>query len=319
MSEALAGAAPGLSIVVPVFNEAECLSRFHQELSAALRSQMMTYEILYIDDGSSDDSLKIIERIQQSDPSVAAVVLSRNFGHQAALSAGLELARGTAVVTLDADLQHPPELILNLLDEWREGAKVVHTVRENTEEIGTFKNLASRLYYRLLNFLSTTPIEADSADFRLLDRQAVEMLKTMNERHRFLRGMIQWLGLPESKVTFSAPKRFAGRSKFTWRKMFRMGADGIVSFSTKPLRAALWLGLGVLAVCLAYTIYVFYQFFFNQAVLRGWTSLILLTTFLGSAQLILLGVVGEYIGRIYEEAKSRPLYLVREIRSPLRR
>lgn len=310
---------PELSIVVPVYNESECLNRFHAELSAALRSQLMTYEILYVDDGSTDSTLGEIETIQKNDPTVAAVILSRNFGHQAALTAGLELARGKAVITMDGDLQHPPELILSLIDEWREGAKVVHTVRADTAEIGAFKSLASRLYYRLLNFLSSTPIEADAADFRLLDRQAVEMLKTMNERHRFLRGMIQWLGLPEAKVRFTAPKRFAGKSKFTWRKMFRMGADGIVSFSTKPLRAALWLGLAVLAVCLAYTVYVFYQFFFNQAVLRGWTSLILLTTFLGSSQLILLGVVGEYIGRIYEEAKSRPLFLVREIRSPARR
>jgi len=303
-----------LSVVVPVYNEEHCLRRFYAELSAALRSQLLRYEILFIDDGSHDGSLAILSELQEKDPAIAVVCLSRNFGHQTALTAGLELAQGDAVVMLDADLQHPPEIILQLLEQWRAGAKVVHTIRESTEDIGLLKKFSSWLYYRIINLLSSTPIEANAADFRLLDRQAVKMLRSMGERQRFLRGMIGWLGLPSACVRFTAPKRAAGTSKYTWNKMFRMATDGIVSFSTKPLRAALWLGLFCLFVNCLYAGYVLYMHFFRDTLIRGWASLILLMMFLGSSQLILLGIVGEYIGRIYEEIKSRPLYLVREIR-----
>ena len=303
-----------ISAIVPVYNEEGCLRQFHAELTSTLRSQPIRYEILYIDDGSTDGSAGILHEFQAQDAAVAVVHMTRNFGHQTALTAGLELAKGDAVITLDCDLQHPPELILRLLAEWRAGAKVVHTVREETEDIGPLKKTASALFYRLINFLSSTPIRANAADFRLLDRQAVDMLKTMNERNRFLRGMIAWLGLAEVSVSFKAPKRAAGKSKYTWRKMLRMGADGIASFSIQPLRLALWLGLAVLSVNAVYATYVLHHYIFYNTLIQGWASLILLMMFLGSSQLIMLGVIGEYIGRIYEESKSRPLFLVRELR-----
>ncbi|MBI5883941.1 MAG: glycosyltransferase family 2 protein [Elusimicrobia bacterium] len=306
---------PDLSIVVPVYNEADCLELFHRELTGALRSMVETYEIVYVDDGSSDGSLEAVERIRRNDPAAAAVVLTRNFGHQLALTAGLEFAAGRAVITMDADLQHPPALIPRLVEEWRKGALVVSTVRTDTEDIGPFKRLTSRLFYGLINALSKTPVQPDAADFRLLDRRAVEALKSMRERHRFLRGMIGWLGYPETQVAFSAGKRAAGRSKYTWTRMFSFAADGIVSFSTLPLKAALLLGALALGLCGLYSIHVFYMFAFHGVLLiKGWASTVLLTVFLGGCQLILLGVTGEYIGRIYEEIKARPLFLVKELR-----
>ncbi len=302
---------PLLSVVAPVYNEEPVLPEFHARLSGVLRPLGVRYEILYVDDGSVDRTAALLEELSRKDGSVRALLLTRNFGHQTALSAGLDFASGEAVVTMDADLQHPPELIPRLLEHWRSGAKVVHAVREDTEGVGLPKKWSSALYYRVVNALSSTPIAANAADFRLLDRQAVEALKSMKERNRFLRGMIGWLGMPEASVPFSAPRRAAGGSKYTWRKMLRMGVDGILSFSVKPLRAALWLGLFVLAVNVAYAAFILYNYFFRHATIKGWASLILFTMFMNSIQLILLGVIGEYIGRMYEESKARPLYLVR--------
>ncbi len=307
--------APVLSIVVPVYNEEHCIKRFYDELHGVLKAEGLPYEILFVDDGSIDDSLKVIDELRKNDPGVAAVVLSRNFGHQTALTAGMDLARGEAVITLDADLQHPPQLISRLVAEWRAGAKVVHTIRVETAGASGLKKLTSRLFYKLINFLSPTPIKADAADFRLLDRRALEALKSMKERHRFLRGMIGWLGFKEASVAFKAGQRAAGDSKYTWRKMSHMATDGIVSFSTRPLRIALWMGLLVFMANAAYGCYILYLYFFRHILLQGWATIVLLTMFLGSSQLILLGVVGEYIGRIYEEIKDRPLYIIQELRS----
>ncbi len=306
--------APELSIVVPVYNEESGLERFHAELTRVLQSLGQPYEVVYVDDGSTDASLAVLSRLRDADPAVGGVALTRNFGHQVALTAGLELASGRAVVTLDADLQHPPEVIERLVSEWKRGALVVTAVRSETAGSGPLKTLTSRLFYGVINRLSSTPVRPDAADFRLLDRRAVEALRSMRERHRFLRGMVGWLGFPEATVSFKAGRRAAGRSQYTWRKMFRMAGDGIVSFSTAPLRAALWLGLAALGVCGLYAAYVVYMWAFQSVfVIRGWASTVLLNMFLGGCQLILLGVAGEYIGRIYEEVKGRPLYLVREL------
>ncbi|MFA6317477.1 MAG: glycosyltransferase family 2 protein [Elusimicrobiota bacterium] len=306
---------PVLSVVVPVYNEEDCLASFHRELSGALRSMVETYEVVYVDDGSSDGSLAALEELRRLDPAVRIAVLTRNFGHQLALTAGLGLACGAAVITMDADLQHPPGLIPKLVEEWRKGAWVVSTVRTDTEDAGALKRLTSRTFYGLINALSRTPVQPDAADFRLLDRRAVETLNAMKERHRFLRGMIGWLGYPEASVPFSAGPRRAGRSKYTWTRMFSFAADGIVSFSTLPLKAALLLGALALGLCGLYAVYVVAMFAFHGVLLiKGWASTVLLTMFLGGCQLILLGVTGEYIGRIYEEIKARPLFLVKELR-----
>lgn len=302
-----------LSIIVPVYDEENCLPAFYAELSAVLKKLGMRHEIIFVDDGSTDASLRVIERFQNEDPAVALISLSRNFGHQTALTAGIDFAAGDAVITLDADLQHPPSLIVQLVARWRAGAKIVHAIRRHTESIGLLKYTASNVYYRLINALSATPIVVNAADFRLMDRQAVDLLKSMKEQHRFLRGMIGWLGLAEDSIEFVAPSRTAGRSKFTWRKMFHMATDGIVSFSIKPLRVALWLGLLAIPVNALYAGYILFMYFFHQGIIKGWPSLIILTMFLGSIQLVMLGIIGEYIGRTYEEVKGRPLYVVRRL------
>lgn len=301
---------PLLSIIVPVLNEERCLGAFYAELSAVLKSLDIRHEVIFVDDGSTDGTMRVIEGLRAGDPAVAAVCLSRNFGHQTALTAGLDFAAGDVVITLDADLQHPPALIREMLARWRAGAKVVHAVREETEDAGWFKSWSSRAFYRLINALSSTPIAANAADFRLLDRQAVDLLKSMKERHRFLRGMIGWMGLAEDSISFVAPRRVAGRSKYTWRKMARMASDGIVSFSIKPLRAALWLGVLSIALNSIYAVYILYMFFFHGMLIKGWASLILVVMFIGSVQLLLLGIIGEYVGRTYEEVKDRPLYVL---------
>lgn len=301
---------PLLSIVVPVYNEEGCLVLFHSELAAALKPLGVRREIIYVDDGSTDGTLSVIEGLRRNDPAVAAVLLSRNFGHQTALTAGMDLAAGDAIVTLDSDLQHPPALIPELVARWRAGAKVVHAVRQDTEDASWLKSWTSGAFYRIINALSPTPVAANAADFRLLDRQAVDLLKSMKEQHRFLRGMIGWLGLPEDSISFVAPPRAAGRSKYTWRKMTRMATDGIVSFSIKPLRAALWLGVVSIGLNSIYAAYVLFMFFFHDVLIKGWASLILVVMFIGSIQLILLGIIGEYIGRTYEQVKARPLYVV---------
>ncbi len=306
---------PLISVVIPVYNEAECLRPLHARLSAVLRGAALRHELIFVDDGSTDPSLSVINAIQAEDAAVSAVVLSRNFGHQAALTAGLEYAKGDAAITMDADLQHPPELILALLGAWRSGAKVVHAVRTRTEGISWPKRAASSLFYGMLGRLSSTPIHPNAADFRLLDRQAVDALRALKERHRFLRGMIGWIGLPQAVVPFEAPARGAGRSKYTWSKMLRMGADAVVSFSILPLRLSWGLGCLMLLLNLGYAGHVLYVLAAGKGAVTGWSSIVILIMLIGSAQLILLGIIGEYLGRIYEEAKGRPLYIVREISS----
>lgn len=306
-----------LSVVVPVCDEVDCIPLLHGRLTAVLKGLGMSYEIFFIDDGSRDGSAAAIRALQGSDPAVGGVLLTRNFGHQAALTAGLAAARGAAAVTMDADLQHPPELIPELVAAWKKGARVVHAVREETEGIGMLKNLSSSLYYRLLARLSDVSPRSDAADFRLLDRTALDALGKMDERQRFLRGMIGWLGLPEEQVVFRAPARAAGRSKYGWRKMWALAVDGVVSSSIKPLRASLWLGFFALLACGCYALYVLHAYLYFD-VIRGWSSLILVSLFFGGIHLVLLGVMGEYIGRIYEEVKARPHYVLKELLPPRR-
>lgn len=273
----------------------------------------MPHEVLYLEDSSKDRTLEVLRKIQRQDPTVSVIVMSRRFGHQASLSAGIDFAQGDAVLMLDSDLQHPPEIIPRLVEQWRRGAKIIYTVREKTESIGLLKRWSSATYYWILNALSSTEIKAGTADFRLLDRDVVNVLKSMKERHRFLRGMIPWLGFSQAEVRFTAEPRAAGRSKYTFLRMWRMAFDGIVSFSIQPLRMALWLGLAALGVNIAYATFIFYMYFFHRYHVPGWTSLIMLIMLMSSIQLVLIGIIGEYIGRIFEEVKGRPLYVVQQV------
>lgn len=309
------GQTPELSVVVPAYNEAGALPAFHAALTAVLRGLRVTYEVVFVDDGSDDGTAAVLAGLQREDPAVSVVELSRNFGQQAALSAGLELSRGAAVVTMDADLQHDPAVLPEMVRLWRGGAAVVNAVRRDDPGAGAAKRVTSLLFYRLMSLLSDTPITADSPDFRLLDRKAVDALCSMRESHRFLRGMVGWLGFRQATVPFSPRARQGGAPGYTWGRMLRFAMDGIVSFSIRPLRLALWLGLAVLGLTTCYGLYVLVLLFVDAALVKGWTSLVVMVMFLGAGQLVLLGIIGEYIGRIYEQVKGRPLYVVSEVRA----
>lgn len=299
---------PVLSIVIPAYNEMECLDTVHDRLSEVLSKIGETYEILFVDDGSQDGTFEAIRRLSQKDARVRGLRFSRNFGHQAALSAGLENARGAAVVTMDADLQHPPELIPELLAKWREGFEVVYTVRNETRGAGVRKNLTSSLFYRLINALSPLRIVPGAADFRLLDRKAVDALNRMPEKTRFYRGMVPWIGFRQTEVRFDAPERFAGETKYSFRKMLRFAAHGILSQSAIPLRFATIFGAVVVLIGVLYGLYVVWTFFTQPAGYQaGWASIVLFMLLIGGTQIFFMGIIGEYLARVFEEVKNRPL------------
>ena len=298
---------PRLSVVIPVFNEAENLLPLYARLTKVLKN---SYEIIFIDDGSTDNSLLAITALHQRDNKVKAVGFSRNFGHMAALSAGLDMAKGDAVITLDADLQHPPELIPELVKQWETGAEVVNTIRKESKGAGPFKGLTAGLFYWLINRIARINLPAGSADYRLLDRKVVDTLKNVRERSRFLRGLISWIGFKQTFVEYTAEARTAGKSKYSFGKMFAFALDGITSFSAAPLRLATYLGLVVAGLSFLYILYAVYIRLFTSRAIEGWTSVLVTVLFIGGIQLIFLGVIGEYLSRVFEEAKQRPLYII---------
>jgi glycosyltransferase involved in cell wall biosynthesis len=311
-----------LSVVVPCANEEEVLFETHRRLTEALEKIGMRFEIVYIDDGSADRTPNLLRELQQADDRVRVVRLSRNFGHQVAITAGMEHAAGDAVTVIDADLQDPPEVIGEFVARWRQGYDVVYGVRTEREGETAFKLWTAKLFYRLIGRLSETKIPLDTGDFRLMDRRVVEALLAMPERDRFIRGMVSWLGFSQTAVAYRRAPRFAGTTKYPLFKMVRFATDGIVSFSTVPLRLATWLGFTVSGIAILGILFALYARFFARDWVQGWTSIVSAVLFLGGVQLICLGIIGEYVGRIYGESKRRPLYLVRErwgFRAPTRR
>jgi dolichol-phosphate mannosyltransferase len=306
----MANPRPLISIVVPAYNEAACLVKLHEELRRCLDPLPFQFEFLFVDDGSSDATQAVLEKLRQTDSRVCYLALSRNFGHQAALSAGLDHARGDAVIMMDGDLQHPPEVIPQLLDCWQAGHDVVNTVRLRTQALPVHKRLLSSWFYRLFNKIANVQIEPGGADFRLMSRAAVTALNRLPERHRFLRGLVPWIGFRQTKITFAAPERWAGRSKYTFWRSLLFALDGMTSFSFYPLRRLTILGWVVaLASCL-YGMFALGAWFLGYHTAAGWTSLLLCVLFLGGCQLVLAGVLGEYLGRVLEQVKGRPLYIV---------
>jgi dolichol-phosphate mannosyltransferase len=304
---------PLLSIVVPCFNEAEVLWATHGRLVHALaRLQDLDFEIIYVDDGSRDATPDMLREIQALDPRVRTLRFSRNFGHQTAVTAGLEHSSGDAVVLIDADLQDPPEVIADMVARWREGYHVAYGVRTDREGETRFKLATAKAFYRLLNRMSETEIPLDTGDFRLMDRAVVEALRAMPERDRFVRGMVAWAGFRQIAVPYRRAARFAGESKYPFFKMVRFALDGLTSFSRAPLRLATWMGFLVSGIALAAITYALFLRLFTSNWVTGWTALFIAVLFIGGAQLLSLGVIGEYIGRIYGETKRRPLYLVQE-------
>lgn len=295
---------PVLSIVVPCHNEEDVLPELYDRLSAVLRPLGISYEVIFVEDGSRDRTVEIIRQLSTDDPAVRGIMLSRNFGHQAAVSAGYDHARGQAVLVMDADLQHPPELIPTFVEQWRAGHEVVYAYREN---------VTPRLGYRLYNWLCNVAIPAEAADFRLLDRCVIEALRRMPERKRFVRGLVAWLGFRQVGIPYTQPDRQAGSPAYTLRQHLRLRVDSVFSFSTVPLRVAVLLGLLTLLLGIAYAVYILIALFVRgQEIPSGWPALIITVLILGGVQLICLGMVAEYVGRVYEEVKQRPLYVVRE-------
>ncbi|HZY17329.1 MAG TPA: glycosyltransferase family 2 protein [Ramlibacter sp.] len=302
-----------LSVVVPCFNEQEVLHETHRRLTETFEHEpSIQLEIIYVDDGSRDRTLPVLRELQQLDRRVRVVSFSRNFGHQFAVTAGLDHAAGDAVCVIDADLQDPPEVILQMLDRWRHGVDVAYGVRTEREGESAFKLWTAKLFYRTINRLSDTVIPLDTGDFRLLDRTAVEAFQAMPERDRFVRGMVAWAGFRQEAVAYRRAARFAGSTKYPVRKMLRFAADGILSFSTAPLRLAIYVGFCAAVLAMLGVAYALALRLATQNWVEGWTLLFIAVMFVGGVQLMFMGVVGEYVGRIYGEVKRRPLYLVRE-------
>ncbi|HME37256.1 MAG TPA: glycosyltransferase family 2 protein [Candidatus Sulfotelmatobacter sp.] len=306
------GRRPELSIIVPCFNEEAVIAETSRRLTDAMELIERSFEIIYVDDGSRDNTAEILTELHASDPRIRVVRLSRNFGHQIAISAGLEYARGAAVVLIDADLQDPPEVIAEMVVLWRQGHDVVYGTRRHREGETAFKTLTAKWFYRFMNQLSDVAIPLDSGDFRLLDRRVVDALLTMPERDRFMRGMVSWVGFRQVSVPYDRAPRHAGDSKYTLFRMARFAADGILSFSIAPLRIASVMGVTSFALALLGTLTAVGVGVVSGRWMSPWAWVLLAVLFLGGAQLLCLGIFGEYLGRTYAENKRRPLYFVRE-------
>ena len=302
---------PVLSVVVPVFNEEGNLPELHRRLAAVLPAVVDSWEIVFVDDGSRDRSWELIRGLAAADPHVRGVRFSRNFGHQMAFAAGLDHARGDAVVIMDADLQDPPELIPELVARWREGHEVVYAVRTRREGETLFKKLTASVFYRLLRRITQVEIPVDTGDFRLMGRRALEAFRRLPERHRFTRGLVAWVGFSQVGVPYARAARKAGETNYPLRKMLRFAVDAITSFSHVPLQLATWLGFLTSLFAFAYIVVVVVLKFVGIS-WPGYTSLMAAILFLGGVQLVMIGLLGEYLGRVYDEVKGRPLYLVQD-------
>lgn len=303
-----------LSIVVPAYNEQEVLPEFHRRLSAVLANLPMDKEIVYINDGSKDQTLDLLTQLHTQDPCVTLIDLSRNFGKEIAVSAGLHKAQGDAVILIDADLQDPPELIPQLIAEWQNGFDVVYAKRSHREGESFLKKFTASLFYRFMQKVSHVKIPQDTGDFRLLSRRAVDALNTLGEHHRFMKGLFTWIGFKQKAVMFDRDPRHAGVTKWNYWKLWNLAVEGITSFTIAPLKLATYLGLVTAASAFTYGTFMIVRTLIYGNPVAGYPSLIVIVLFLGGVQLMAIGVLGEYIGRIFTETKNRPLYFLNDYR-----
>jgi polyisoprenyl-phosphate glycosyltransferase len=301
-----------VTIVIPVYNEAEVLPTLYDRLTRVLEGLVESYEIIFVNDGSQDDSALFLRDFQARDARVKFLNFSRNFGHQIAITAGLDYSSGQAVVVMDADLQDPPEVIPQLIEQWRKGYDIVFAVRAKRQGEGFFKRATAAIFYRLFRCMTATEIPLDAGDFRLMSQRAVEALQSIRERNRFIRGLAGWIGFRQTSVTYVRDVRQAGETKYPLKKMLRFALNGLLSFSVVPLQLASYLGFLISSIGFFYIVYAIGLKLFTDQVVLGWTSVMVAVLFLGGVQLVSLGIIGEYIGRIYEEVKQRPLYVVDE-------
>ena len=302
-----------LSVVVPCFNEEEVIEVSHQRLTDVLQQiPLLDYELIYVDDGSTDRTADQLEQLQRGDPRVRVIGLSRNFGHQIAVTAGINEASGEGIVLIDADLQDPPEVIPRLVEQWRNGYEVAYGKRSDRAGETFIKRWTAAVFYRVINRLSDIPIPLDTGDFRLIDRKVIEVMRQMPERDRFVRGMVSWAGFRQVAVPYRRKPRLAGSSKYPLFKSLKLATDGMLSFSLAPLRLATGIGFVAALLALFGICYALITRLFTNVWVPGWTALFIAVLFLGGVQLISLGIIGEYVGRTYGETKHRPLYVVRK-------
>lgn len=298
-----------ISIVTPVYNEEDNVVFFHEEITKVMETTGMDYELIYVNDGSKDRTDELIRELAEKDSHVRAITFARNFGHQTAITCGMDFARGDAVITMDGDMQHPPELIPLLLEKWKDGYDIVQTIRTSTEDSGFIKKITSAGYYKVINSISETPVTPGGSDFRLMNRKSLDVFLRFREHARFIRGIVGGLGFKQTTIKFEAPARHAGVSKFSMHKMLHFAMDGILTNSTMPLRAAFYAGVVSGGIGILLILHVLYSYLIGNTV-PGWATMTILIAFFGSANLVGLGIIGEYIGRIYEETKDRPLYWI---------
>ena len=307
-------ATPVFSVIVPFLNEEEVLPETCRRLTAVMEGLGEPFELVFVNDGSTDRSPAIMEDLAARDPRVRLLSFSRNFGHQSAVLAGLEYAAGQALVVIDADLQDPPEVIVPMAEKWRQGYHVVYGRREKRQGETWFKKATAFAFYRILNRLCDFSIPADTGDFRLIDRKVRDVLCGLREHSLFLRGLVSWVGFRQTEVAFVREERFAGETKYPLRKMIKLSLDAMVSFSYKPLRLASYVGFALSGASVLFLLYVFYEKFFTDRTVPGWSSLMSMSLFFHGITLVILGILGEYVGRIYDETRNRPRYIVESTR-----
>ncbi|MDX8455898.1 glycosyltransferase family 2 protein [Mesorhizobium sp. VK9D] len=302
--------APVYSLVIPIFNEESVLPLLVRRITALIDTLDASAEAIFVDDGSRDTSVIFLRGMAAGDPRFKLIELSRNFGHQIAITAGMDAAAGDAVIVMDADLQDPPEVVLDLIAKWKEGYEIVYARRVKREGESLLKRLTASLFYRVLEQMTSVTIPRDVGDFRLVGRKALETFKRMPERDRFVRGMFGWMGFKQAAVAFERPVRAAGETKYPFWKMVRLAVHGIVSFSDKPLRLALWAGLAVSGIAALLGVFAVFSWLFETGVVQGWTSTVVIISFLSGINLFMTGVIGLYVGGIHAEVKRRPLYVI---------
>ena len=306
-----------ISMIVPIYNESAVIQEFYRRASDALAAiQDLDYELIFVDDGSRDDSHQQLSDLASNDARVRVLKFSRNFGHQIAITAGLDYATGDCIVVIDADLQDPPEVVEKMVQKWREGYDVVYGKREDREGETFMKLLTAKVFYRVLNSMVRIDIPTDVGDFRLMSRRAADHLRGLREKDRYVRGLVSWIGFRQCGVTYHRDKRYAGETKYPYKKMIKFALDGITSFSTVPLKIATWMGYSASALAFIYLISVFVQKFILKITTPGWATIVVAMLFLGGVQLICLGIIGEYVGRIFNEIKPRPIYIVESCLNP---
>jgi dolichol-phosphate mannosyltransferase len=301
---------PTLSLVLPIYNEEEVIPELHRQLQEFLAKLALPAEVVFVNDGSRDRSMELLRGIATEEPRYRVVSFARNFGHQRAITAGIDFARGKAVVVMDADLQDPPEVVLEMVAKWREGFDVVYGRRRKRAGETWFKLVTARLFYRLFAAMIPIRVPLDTGDFRLMSRRVVVALRSLRETHRFVRGMVAWIGFKQTEVLYDRPGRFAGDTKYPFRKMVAFAIDGITSFSVLPLRFATYMGMFMILGSLGVIAWALVAKYVLHQVVQGWTGIMIVVAVFASVQLLMIGILGEYIGRIYEEVKRRPLYLV---------